>query len=176
MDFICGFPKVDDKASIMVVVDRFLKYSVIIVAPELCSYQIAVDLFYKYVVKYFGVPADIIASKTRHRGLIPKCDGPFEVVKRVGKVAYRLNLPKRLKIHPTFHLSFLKPYFAYHLPDKNKSKWDPLSVPTQFDAEIEKILDHWVLGTSKKNTKIEFLIDWKGESAADTVWEKSKDL
>ena len=117
-----------------------------------------------------------IVSKTRHRSSIPKYDGPFDVVKRVSKVTYRLNLPKRLKIHPTFHLSFLKPYFAYHLPDKNKSKWDPLSVPTQFDAEIEKILDHWVLGTSKKNTKIEFLIDWKGESAADTVWEKSKDL
>ena len=63
MDFICGFPKVDDKASIMVVVDRFLKYSVIIVAPELCSYQIAVDLFYKYVVKYFGVPADIVSDR-----------------------------------------------------------------------------------------------------------------
>ena len=62
MDFIFGFPKVDDKASIMVVVDRFLKYSVIIATPELCSYEIAVDLFYKYVVKYFGVPANIVSD------------------------------------------------------------------------------------------------------------------
>ena len=33
MDFISGFPKVDGKASIMVLVDRFSKYSVFIAAP-----------------------------------------------------------------------------------------------------------------------------------------------
>ena len=43
-----------------------------------------------------------IATKTRHRGFIPMYDGKFEVVKQVGEVAYRLNLPERLKIHPTF--------------------------------------------------------------------------
>ena len=44
------------------------------------------------------------------------------------------------------------------------------------DAEIEKILDHRVLATSKKNTKTELFIHWKGKSVADVVWEKSKDL
>ena len=34
-----------------------------------------------------------IVSKKRHWGLIPKYDGPFEVVKRVGEIEYRLNLP-----------------------------------------------------------------------------------
>ena len=69
MDFISGFPKVDGKASIMVVVYRFSKYSVFVATPELCSSEIAVDLFYKYVVKYFGVPADIVSDRdTRFTG------------------------------------------------------------------------------------------------------------
>ena len=69
MDFISGFPKVDGKASIMVVVDRFSKYSVFIAAPKLCSSEVAADLYYKYVVKYFGVPADIVSNKdTRFTG------------------------------------------------------------------------------------------------------------
>ncbi|KAH0781404.1 hypothetical protein KY290_001002 [Solanum tuberosum] len=60
--------------------------------------------------------------------------------------------------------------------DRNRSKRAPPSIPIQFDAEIEKILDHQVVGTSKKNTKTEFLIHWKGKSVADAVWEKAKDL
>ena len=51
-----------------------------------------------------------INSKTRQRGLIPKYDGPFEVIKRVKQVAYMLKLLERLKLHPTSHVSFLKPY------------------------------------------------------------------
>ena len=69
MDFISGFPKVDDKASIMVVVNRFSKYSIFIAAPELCSSEVVADLFYKDMVKYFGVPADIVSDRdTRFTG------------------------------------------------------------------------------------------------------------
>ena len=50
-----------------------------------------------------------IVSKNSHRGLIHKYYGQFEVVKRVVEVSHRLKLPERLKIHPTFHVSFLKP-------------------------------------------------------------------
>ena len=32
------------------------------------------------------------------------------MVQKVGQVAYRLKLQNRLKLHPTFHVSFLKPY------------------------------------------------------------------
>ncbi|CAA0825912.1 Unknown protein [Striga hermonthica] len=51
-----------------------------------------------------------ISAKAVHRGLIPKYEGPFEIVSKVGNVAYRLKMPDRLKVHPTFHLSYLKKY------------------------------------------------------------------
>jgi hypothetical protein len=43
--------------------------------------------------------------------LIPKYDGPFEVREKVGVVAYRLILPEWMKLHPTFHVNYLRPYY-----------------------------------------------------------------
>ena len=75
------------------------------------------------------------------------------------------------------HFPCEKSYFAdADDSDRNKSKRAPPLVRTQYDAEIKKILDHRVLGTSKKNTKKEFLVHWKGKAAVDAVWEKAKDL
>ena len=117
-----------------------------------------------------------ISNKTRQRGLIPKYDGPFEVIKRVGQVAYMLKLPERFKLHPTFHVSFLKPYHEDLDAERVQTKRAPLLVMKQFDREIEKILDHRTMGHNRKNRRTDFLVQWKGTSEAEATWERDVTL
>ncbi|KAG6520213.1 hypothetical protein ZIOFF_017251 [Zingiber officinale] len=63
MDFISGFPKVDGMSSIMVVVDRFSKYAIFIAAPSACPSDVAAELFYRHVVKFLGLPNDIVSDR-----------------------------------------------------------------------------------------------------------------
>ena len=46
----------------------------------------------------------------RHRGLIRRYEGPFPIIKKVGAQAYKVELPPKIKYHPIFHVSLLKPY------------------------------------------------------------------
>ena len=46
--------------------------------------------------------------------LSPRFIGPYEIVSKVGPVAYKLKLPPELsRIHDTFHVSMLRKYIPY---------------------------------------------------------------
>lgn len=47
-------------------------------------------------------------------------DGLFEVLARVEMVAYRLALPEWLKLHPVFHISFLKKFHDDPDPERRR--------------------------------------------------------
>ncbi|XP_071939810.1 uncharacterized protein [Coffea arabica] len=47
--------------------------------------------------------------------LSSKYYGPYKVLQNVGNAAYRLDLPASSLIHPTFHVSLLKPSAKNHV-------------------------------------------------------------
>ena len=92
--------------------------------------------------------------------------GPYEVAARVGKVAYRLNLPAEAKIHPTFHVSQLKKMVGDEI--------EAVTIPPQLTEEGELITEPEAVFNTRKHPvtgQQEVLIKWKGLPAFDSSWE-----
>ena len=66
--------------------------------------------------------------------LAPRYCEPFEILSRVGPVAYQLSFPPNFKIHNLFHISTLKKYVhdATHVID-----WNVIQVEPEGDFQVE---------------------------------------
>nr|GEV30961.1 putative reverse transcriptase domain-containing protein [Tanacetum cinerariifolium] len=84
--------------------------------------------------------------------LSPQFIGPFKVIERIGPVAYKLELPDKLRgIHDTFHVSNLKRYFVnddvvipleeVQLDDKLHFVEEPVEI---MDREVKRLKQSWI--------------------------------
>ena len=107
--------------------------------------------------------------------LSPRYIGPFEILAKVGNVAYRLALPPTLEgVHNVFHISMLRKCLA-----------DPSEViklpPQQLEKDLSyaehpmKILD--AQERKLRNSTMRFLkVQWSRHSVDEATWEMEKDL
>ena len=108
---------------------------------------------------------------------MPRFMGPYEIIQRVGKVAYKLQLPPSSKIFPVFHVSLLKAYKSD--PTREQTSSDPLELANDAYFVVEKILDHQLRHRpgKKKNRKVmHYLIKWEGYPSTENSWEPEKNL
>jgi len=79
-------------------------------------------------------------------------------------------------VPPTFHVTFLKPYFpdleGLHPPMRR----NPPTICKQFDKDVKRILDRREKCQSKKNKRVEYLVQWKGQLEAEATGEKDMNL
>ena len=123
------------------------------------------------------LPNQFKSLRQVHKGLVRKYEGPFPILERVGKAAYRVQLPARLKIHDVFHVSMLKP-FHQDMEDPNRaiSNRAPMGVTTEYDKNVETILAQRRVSSKGVPSHFEYLVKWTGLPDSEASWEKEGHL
>lgn len=112
-------------------------------------------------------------ASSRNQKLAPKFYGPFAISERIGKVAYRLNLPPTAKLHPVFHISQLKRKVGDSI--SVTPNLPPITAQPEFQWTPEKILDHRT-DTTASPSRTQWLIQWFGLPLEDATWEYSDEI
>ena len=105
------------------------------------------------------------------RGKIsPRFIGPYEIVSKVGPIAYKLKLPPELsRIHDTFHVSMLRNYIPdpshvlIEQPVQLKENLTYEEIPVQIVNRKEQVLRNKVIPLVK--------VLWKNHEREAATWE-----
>ena len=113
--------------------------------------------------------------KTKH--LSKKLDykklGPVKVVEKIGKRAFKVELPPQAKNHAVFHESKLEPY--------RQSMMDGHHQPPPPVEELEEESHYIIEGIGKSQLnkcrkRVEYLVFWEGCPPEEATWEPWENL
>ena len=107
----------------------------------------------------------------KHGKLSPRFIGPFEILERIGTVAYRLALPPSMSgVHEVFHVSMLRKY----TPDPAYVvDWGQIKVDTNgtFEEGLVCILDSHDQVLRRKTVRLVRVL-WRHYGVEESTWER----
>ncbi|XP_028093708.1 uncharacterized protein LOC114293779 [Camellia sinensis] len=103
--------------------------------------------------------------------LSPRFIGPFEILDKIGEVAYRLALPPQpAKVHNVFHVSMLRKYEPHSSYIIN---WKEINLDEDvtFEEKPVKILDRREKKLRGKTIPLVRVL-WRHREAEESTWER----
>src|SRR4051794_29417621 len=101
--------------------------------------------------------------------------GPYSVIAKVSPVAYKLELPPSLNVHPVFHVNLLRAYTA-PAAVTNRVPTGPLPPPAVTVDDHEEYEVECILDTHRRRNALEYLVKWVGYPDHDASWEPLSNL
>ena len=122
-----------------------------------------------------------LRNEDRAPKLSPKYVGPFTILRVASDVAYELELPATMRIHPVFHVSKLRAYQdgSEQFPErKQEAQARPVS-EEQIDGEeaweVEEVVNKRVRKRGRAST-VEYLVRRKSYPDWEKTWEPARNL
>ncbi|KAL0546695.1 hypothetical protein IC582_016607 [Cucumis melo] len=111
----------------------------------------------------------------RRGKLSPRFVGPFEILERIGPVAYRLALPPSLStVHDVFHVSMLRKY----VPDPSHVvDYEPLEIDENlsYAEQPVEVLAREVKTLRNKEIPLVKVL-WRNHRVEEATWEREDDM
>ena len=107
-----------------------------------------------------------INLKNRKKKLSNQMIGPFKILRKVSNLAYELELPKKMRCHPVFHVSLLEPFYENEFLDRTRRKKRNIKLTTDYTERTpERINDMKIV-----NGKTFYLVSWKDRDIDENSW------
>ena len=107
--------------------------------------------------------------------LAPRYIGPFEILEKIGMVAYRLALPPNMsQVHPVFHISMLRKYISDPSHMLQPQSVD-LNGDLTFEEEPVAIVDYQVRQLRSKVIPMVKVL-WRSNSVEEHTWETEAEM
>ena len=117
------------------------------------------------------IPKRGVVRFGKHEKLSPRFIGPFEILERIGTVAYRLALPPSMSgVHEVFHVSMLRKYTPdpAHVVD-----WGQIEIDTDETFEEGPV---WILDSRdqvlRRKTMRLVRVLWRHCGVKESTWER----
>ncbi|HVX00352.1 MAG TPA: DDE-type integrase/transposase/recombinase, partial [Candidatus Babeliaceae bacterium] len=109
-----------------------------------------------------------------------KFTGPFTIIEVHEDKTVKLELPTMMKAkYDRFHVSKVKPFHMAKIDFPDRQQLDrppPIIVSDQEEYEVEEILAKRELRARRGQTKLQYLVKWKGYPATEATWSSLEDL
>ncbi|QRV77894.1 Retrotransposable element Tf2 protein [Ceratobasidium sp. AG-Ba] len=111
-----------------------------------------------------------LSSKRPTKKLDNRKGGPFTITEKISSHAYRLDLPKTIRVHNVFHINLLSP--VTEDKDFHRKQVKPPPIITE-EGEEEYEVDH-VVNWEWRNGRLYYQIRWKGYDPIEDTMERAE--